>query len=80
MDTLQTELKKLPTIRVGDRTFLAHQTAVNTTAVFLYPTLAPEQIDAAQYQHILETADAACGAMGAEADRSTTTLLLPDEY
>jgi hypothetical protein len=64
MDKLKAELKKLPTITVGERMYISHQTAVNTTAVFLFPALAPEQIDAAKYKHILQMADTACREMG----------------
>ncbi len=64
MDELKAELKKLPIVRVGERSYISHQTAVNTTAVFLFPNHTPEQIDAAQYEHILKTADTACCEMG----------------
>ena len=64
MDQLKAELKKLPTITVGERSYVSHQTAVNTTAVFLFPDHAPEQIDAAKYTHILQTADTACRELG----------------
>ncbi len=64
MDKLKAELNKLPTISVGERVYISHQTAVNTTAVFLFPDHAPEQIDAAQYEHILKMADTACREMG----------------
>ena len=64
MDKLKAELNKLPTVRVGERRYISHQTAVNTTAVFLFPDHTPEQIDAAQYEHILKTADTTCREMG----------------
>ena len=64
MDKLKLELKKMPIIIVGERSYVSHQTAVNTTAVFLSPDHAPEQIDATQYKHILQTADTACREMG----------------
>ncbi len=64
MDKLKAELKKLPTIRVGERSYISHQTAVNRTAVFLFPDHTLEEIDAAQYKHILEVTDTACRELG----------------
>ncbi len=69
MDKLKAELKKLPTIRVGEHSYISHQTAVNTTAVFLFPDHTPEQIDAVEYKHTPQTADTACREMGKYAIR-----------
>jgi len=64
MEQLKAELKKLPIITVGERSYISQQTAVNETAVFLFPDHAPEEINAAQYKHILQTADTACRELG----------------
>jgi len=64
MEQLKAELKKLPIITVGERSYLSHQMAVNRTAVFLFPDHTPEQIDAAQYKRILKTVDTACRELG----------------
>ena len=64
MDKLKAELNKLPTISVGERRYISHQTAVLSTAVFLFPNHIPAQIDAAEYEHILKMADTACREMG----------------
>ncbi len=68
MEKLKTQIKMLPTITVGDKRYLSYQAVTDTVAAFLFPegapTLPPDQIDAAEYQRILETAAALCRELG----------------
>jgi hypothetical protein len=64
MKALKTQIKMLPTITLGDKTYLSYQAVTDTVAAFLFPALPPDQIDAAGYQHILETAGTLCRKLG----------------
>lgn len=64
MEQLKTQIKTLPTITVGNKTYLSYQAVTDTVAAFLFPSLPPDQIDAAGYQRILETAAALCSELG----------------
>ena len=70
MNELKTKLAALPTFALGGRPYLSYQAVTDTVAAFLYPgppTAAahpPAPMDAAVYQHVLETADALCRELG----------------
>jgi hypothetical protein len=64
METLKAQIKTLPTITVGDKTYLSYQAVTDTVAALLFPALPHDQIDAAGYQRILETADTLCCGLG----------------
>ncbi len=64
MEELKTQIMTLPTITVGDKSYLSYQAATDTVAAFLFPDYPPDQIDEAGYQRILETADTLCRELG----------------
>jgi hypothetical protein len=68
MEELKTQITKLPAITVGDKTYLSYQTVTDTVAAFLFqagsPAHSPNQIDEADYQRILKTADTLCRELG----------------
>ncbi|MFQ5418878.1 MAG: hypothetical protein ACE5EY_00805 [Anaerolineae bacterium] len=64
MEKLKAQIKTLPTTTVGDKTYLSYQAVTDTVAAFLFPAQPPDQIDAAGYQRILETADNLCRELG----------------
>ena len=68
MKKLKMQIAALPTIPVDGETYLSYQAVTNTVAAFLFPpgtaTHPTEQMDAAEYQHVLETADTLCRELG----------------
>lgn len=68
MKKLKTQIAALPTITVDGETYLSYQAATNTVAAFLFPQRTPahptDQMDAAGYQCVLETADTICRELG----------------
>ena len=64
MEELKTQIMALPAITVGDKSYLSCSAATDTAAAFLFPNHSPNQIDAAGYQRILETADTLCRELG----------------
>jgi hypothetical protein len=68
MEKLKNHLAALPTIMVGGETYLSYQAVTDTVAAFFFPqgtsTHPTDQIDAAGYQRILETADSLCRELG----------------
>lgn len=68
MKKLKTQIAALPTIQVDGETYLSYQAVTNTVAAFLFPQGSPahptDQMDAADYQRVLETADTLCREMG----------------
>ena len=68
MKKLKTQIAALPTIQVDGETYLSYQAVTNTVAAFLFPQGSPphptDQMDAAGYQRVLETADSLCRELG----------------
>jgi hypothetical protein len=64
MEKLKNHIADLPTITVGGEDYLSYQAVTDTVAAFLFPAHPTDQIDEAGYQHILETADTLCQALG----------------
>ncbi len=64
MEKLKTQIQQLPTVTVGSQTYLSYAAVTDTVAAYLFPTHAADQIDAAGYQRILETADTLCRELG----------------
>lgn len=75
MKELKEHIMVLPTITVGGQVYLSYQAVTDTVAAFLFPTLPPDNIDEASYQHILETADTLCRELG----YATVVKLTPPE-
>jgi hypothetical protein len=64
MNKLRQQVAVLPQLAVNGRSYLSYQTVTNRVAAFLFPDRPSSQIDAAAYQHILETADTLCRELG----------------
>jgi len=68
MKKLKTLIAALPTIQVDGGTYLSYQAVTNMVAAFLFPqrtsTHPTDQMDAAGYQRVLETADTICRELG----------------
>jgi hypothetical protein len=64
MEKLKNHLADLPTLAVGDEDYLSYQAVTDTVAAFLFPSHSTDQIDEANYQRILETADTLCQELG----------------
>jgi hypothetical protein len=64
MEKLKNHIATLPTITVGEETYLSYQAVTDAVAACLFPTLSSGQIDEAGYQQILETADTLCRELG----------------
>ena len=68
MNQLKKQIAALPAITVSGQQYLSYQAVTDMAAAFLYPNLSPthstDQIDAAAYQRILETADSLCRELG----------------
>jgi hypothetical protein len=75
MNQLKQQLADLPTRIIHGQPHLSYLAVNNTVAAFLFPEQAPEQIDEAAYQRILETADTLCRQLGYQ----TVVKLTPPE-
>ena len=64
MEQLRTEIGSLPITMVGGTNYLSYQAVTNQVAAFLLPGVSADEIGGADYQHILETADALCKDLG----------------
>ena len=68
MKKLKMQIAALPIIQVDGETYLSYQAVTNTVAAFLFPQGSPahptDQMDAAGYQRVLETADTLCRELG----------------
>jgi hypothetical protein len=64
MEKLKNHLADLPTLPVGGEDYLSYQAVTDAVAAFLFPTHPTGQIDEADYQRILETADTLCQELG----------------
>ena len=64
MDDLKQQVAALPRVAVNGRSYLPYQAVTDKVAAFLFPNQAADQIDAAAYQRILETADSLCRELG----------------
>ena len=64
MEKLKNHIAALPTITVSGEAHLSYQAVTDTVAAFLFPGQAADQIDAAGYRQILETADTLCRELG----------------
>ena len=68
MKKLKTQIAALPTIQVDGEAYLSYQAVTHTVAAFLFPQRTPthptDQMDAADYQRVLETADTICRELG----------------
>jgi len=68
MKKLKTQIAALPTLMVDGETYLSYQAVTNAVAAFLFPQGIPthptDQMDAAGYQRVLETADTICRELG----------------
>lgn len=63
-NALQQRLAALPTHQDGQTTYLAQRAVTDVVAAHLFPGAESTAMDAAAYQQVLETADAACGVLG----------------
>ena len=77
MQTLRSQLARLPTRPVAGQPHLACQAATDTVAAFLFPGRAADQIDAAGYRQILETADTLCRELGYQSVVKLTPPTVP---
>lgn len=75
MNPLQKQIADLPTRLVGTQPYLSYQAVTNTVAAYLFPARPADQMDAATYQCILETADTLCRELGY---REVVKLTPPD--
>ncbi|MCB0027242.1 MAG: hypothetical protein KDE28_05005, partial [Anaerolineales bacterium] len=64
MEQLKTEIGNLPMTMVGGINYLSYQAVTNQVAALLLPGVSADEISGADYQHILETADALCRDLG----------------
>ncbi|MFO7683905.1 MAG: hypothetical protein R6X34_28065 [Chloroflexota bacterium] len=64
MENLKTKLAVLPSHMVGSSRYLSYQAVTDTVAAFLFPHSSTDQMDAAAYQRVLETADTLCRQLG----------------
>lgn len=64
MEALKEKIMTLPTITVGNQTYIAYQAVTDIVVAFLFPALPSNQIDEAEYQSILETAAFLCRELG----------------
>ena len=64
MEQLRTEIGSLPITMVGGTNYLSYQAVTNQVAAFLLPGVSADEIGGADYQHILEAADALCRDLG----------------
>lgn len=64
MEKIKAQIQQLPTVTAGEQTSLSYSAVTDTVAAFLFPNHAANQIDAAGYQRILETADTLCRELG----------------
>jgi hypothetical protein len=64
MEKIKTQIQQLPTVTAGEQAYLSYNAVTDTVAAFLFPNHAANQIDAAGYQRILETADTLCHELG----------------
>jgi hypothetical protein len=64
MEKIKAQIQQLPTITAGEQTYLSYNAVTDTVAALLFPNHAANQIDAAGYQRILETADTLCHELG----------------
>jgi hypothetical protein len=64
MDQLKTEIRSLPTTKVGGINYLLYRAVTNQVAALLLPGVPADEIGGADYQHILETAEALCRELG----------------
>lgn len=64
MEKLKQQLAALPAKKIKGQPYLSYQAVTDTVAAFLFPSLPAEQMDAAAYQRILETADTVCHELG----------------
>ena len=64
MEKLKTKLANLPTQLVAGKPYLSYQAVTDTAAAFLFPDAPIDQMAAAAYQQILETADTLCRELG----------------
>ena len=64
MEKLRQHIAALPHLTVGGIPYLSYRAVTDAVAAFLFPGPAPDQIEAAAYQRILETADALCRELG----------------
>lgn len=75
MNKLKTKLAALSTITVGTHSYLPYQAVTDSVAAFLFPNQPADQMDAAAYQRVLETADTLCRELGY---REVVKLTPPD--
>ncbi len=64
MEKLKKQLEALPSKKIDGKQYLSYQEVTDTVSAFLFPSLPAEQMDAAAYQRILETADTVCHELG----------------
>ena len=68
MEELKTRLARLPVQTIDGKNYLSYQAVTNTVAAFLFPngrfSQSGDQMGAAAYQMVLETADSLCRDMG----------------
>ena len=77
MQTLKSQLARLPTRPGANQPHLACQAVTETVAAFLFPGQAADQIDAAGYRQILETADTLCRELGYQSVVKLTPPTVP---
>jgi hypothetical protein len=64
MEKLKTKLAALPIHMAGSSPYLSYQAVTDTVAAFLFPNSSTDQMDAAAYRRVLETADTLCRQLG----------------
>ena len=64
MNDLKQQVAALPHLAVNGCPHLSYQAVTDKVAALLFPDHAADEIDAAAYQHILETADTLCRELG----------------
>lgn len=64
MNPLKTQLANLPKLAMAGADYLSYQAVTDAVAAFLFPASPAEQMDAQDYQRLLETADSLCRELG----------------
>lgn len=59
-----TPLPELPTLRIGEQTYLSERTVMDFAAASLFPTQSLDSLNEADYQQLRQMAEAHCRSMG----------------
>lgn len=55
---------ELPTLQIGDQTYLSERTVIDFAAASLFPTHSPDSLNEADYQQLRQMTEAHCRSMG----------------